>query len=176
MSQAVNFVAILESADYVRILVQPATEAGGVLIRGEKPHITANTLERIQTVSTQDDDSVDWSEFRGRYVHLLIRQTPNKPVWKLSPDETIEWQAVTIQQDGNTSLLGYSSLPKCVEFMQSAVMAGWVQDVNKVGKFKKEVIQDLELAILINPTLDDVSAHPATWLPIDPNFAEAPDE
>ena len=110
-----------------------------VLLLGFTPGFAVSVgQEEKSAPKTQDSDSVDWSDFRGRYVHLLIRQTPNKPIWKLSPDETIEWQAVTIQPNETITLLAYSSLPKCVEFMQSAVIAGWVQDVNKVGKFKKE--------------------------------------
>ena len=38
----------LRDRGFVRILVEPALDEIGLLIRGEKAHITADTLERIQ--------------------------------------------------------------------------------------------------------------------------------
>ncbi len=81
----------LELAGYVRILVE-AVEPGGVLLRGEQPHTTTDTLARVQSVAVRDS----LREFKGRYLHLLIRQTPNKPVWALQPDETVAWSAAAI--------------------------------------------------------------------------------
>ena len=43
----------LESAGYVRILVEAAL-SGGVLLRGEQPHATNDTLARIRSVAAQD--------------------------------------------------------------------------------------------------------------------------
>src|SRR5262249_29017406 len=88
-----RLVAPVESAGYTRILVEPLSEEGGVLMRGEKPHTTPDTLERIRQVAGRDGDS-DLSTYSGRYVHLLIQQIPNKPAWKLQPDEKIEWRAL----------------------------------------------------------------------------------
>ncbi len=168
------YVQLLEKQGYVRILVEPAVDDLGVLIRGEKAHITDDTLSRIQQVATADADMLDLTTFKGRYVHLLIQQTPNKPVWKLQPDEKIEWQAVAIQRDDTSILLGFSSLPKAVGFMQPAVVEGIVTDINKVGKFSKETASNWR--VLLNPTLDMIRDEVLMRIDIDPNIAEASDE
>lgn len=167
----------LESSGYVRILVEPALDdEQGVLMRGEKAHTTTDTLKRVGDVAKRDADLLDLDDFRGRYVHLLVRQTPNKPVWKLTPDEVIVWHAAAIQRDEATTLLGFSSLPKAVSFMQPAVVEGIVTDVNKVGKFSKETARMWTQPVLLNPTLDVVREDVITWLKVDPDTAEAPDE
>lgn len=173
-----EYVELLENHGYVRILVEPAVDDLGVLIRGEKAHQTDNTITRIQQVATSDDDKLDLSTFRGRYIHLLIQQTPNKPVWKLQPDEKIHWRAVAIDHDEQDIVLGFTSLPKAVGFMQPAVVDGVIRDINKVGKFTKETIMawDDNRGLVLNPTLDDIRRLPLTWVDIDPDTAEAPDE
>lgn len=171
-----SYVEQLEAHDYVRILVESAMNDAGVLIRGEKVHTTDNTLERVQQVAQQDADLLDLTTYRGRYVHLLVIQTPNKPVWKLAPDERIEWHAAAIEREGETYLLAFSSLPKSVSFMQPAVMQGKVNDVNKVGKFSKATAQTWELPVLLNPNLESITDDTVVFIPIDPDTAEAPDE
>jgi hypothetical protein len=173
-----SYVKLLENHGYVRILVEPAVDGLGVLIRGEKVHASDDTLERIQLVATSDDDQLKLSSFRGRYVHLLIQQTPNKPVWKLQADETIRWHAVAIDGDEQVIVLGFTSLPKAVGFMQPAVMDGLIYDINKVGKFSKETIMawDDEQTIVLNPTVDAIRHLPLTRIEIDPATAEASDE
>jgi hypothetical protein len=169
-----DYVQLLEKQGYVRILVEPAVDGLGVLIRGEKAHITDDTLLRIQQVATADADMLDLATFKGRYVHLLIQQTPNKPVWKLQPDEKIKWQAVAIQRDDALILLGFSSLPKAVGFMQPAVVEGKIQDINKVGKFSKETASNW--TVMLNPTLDMILDEELILIDIDPELAEASDE
>jgi len=169
-----EYVQLLEKQGYVRILVEPAVDDLGVLVRGEKAHITDDTLSRIQQVATADADMLDLTTFKGRYVHLLIQQTPNKPVWKLQPDEKIQWQAVAIQRDDEQILLGFSSLPKAVGFMQPAVIDGLVKDINKVGKFSKETASSW--TVLLNPTLDMIRGEVLTLIDVDPATAEASDE
>lgn len=171
-----EYVELLEKHGYVRILVESAVDDLGVLIRGEKVHNTDDTLARIQQVATSDADMLDLATFKGRYVHLLIRQTPNKPVWKLEPDEKIQWQAVTIKRDHRQVVLGFSSLPKAVGFMQPAVMAGVIQDINKVGKFSKQTASDWAWDVLLNPTLEAIQDAELALIDIDPDTAEAPDE
>ena len=170
-----DYVQLLQKQGYVRILVEPAVDDLGVLIRGEKPHITDDTLSRIQQVATADADMLDLATFKGRYVHLLIQQTPNKPVWKLQPDEKIKWQAVAIQRGDKMILLGFSSLPKAVGFMQPAVVEGIVKDINKVGKFSKETASN-NWVVMLNPTLDMIRDEALTLIDIDPDLAEASDE
>jgi len=171
-----EYVQLLEKHGYIRILVEPAIDDLGVLIRGEKAHTTDNTLERIQQVATADADMLDLDTFKGRYVHLLVRQTPNKPVWKLKPDETIHWQAVAIERDGRLIVFGFSSLPKAVGFMQPAVMDGVIQDINKVGKFSKQTASEWTWDVMLNPTLDVIREDDILLIDIDPATAEAPDE
>ena len=170
-------VETLEQADYTRILVEPALPDGGVLIRGEKAHTTSDTFERVQSVAQRDADRLDLDTFRGRYVHVLVQQTPNKPVWKLADDEAILWHAIAVQTgDDNPALLAFSSLPKAVGFMQPAVMEGFVQDVNKVGKFSRDVAAAWSYDVLVNPTLESVRGLTVTRIQMDPDTAEAPDE
>ncbi len=169
-------VQALESAGLVRILVEPALGRDGVLIRGEKPHKTSDTLARVQQVAEEDAARLDFVSYRGRFVHLLIRQTPNKPVWKLQPDDVIRWQSVAVNVDGVLHLLAFSSLPRAVSFMQPAVLENFIQDVNKVGKFSKEIAQTWDMPILLNPTLESIRPHEVMMIDIDPTTAEAPDE
>lgn len=168
-------VSTLENSGYTRILVETAVECPlptGVLMRGEKPHTTADTLARVQVAAAQDDDSLDWAQYRGKYVHLLIIQTPNKPAWALKPDEPIQWQAIT----ANGALLAFSSLPKAVGFMQPAVLAGWVSGVNKVAKFSKTTAAAWSLPIMLNPDLDSLRGAAVGTAAMDPTTAETPDE
>lgn len=170
----------LESAGYARILVEEATHdadsVSGVLVRGERPHATSSTAERVAQVARADADMLDLATYRGHYVHLLIRQAPNKPVWRMEPDEAVTWEAVAIEHGGETFLLAFSSLPKAVGFMQPAVLAGRIHDVNKVGKFSRVTAGTWNLPVLLNPldsALDDADV---TLIPIDPATAEASDE
>jgi hypothetical protein len=172
-SPAESHVHTLEAAGYTRILVETGAESPlpvGVLMRGEKPHTEAHTLDRARQVAAQGESR------RGRYLHLLIRQTPDKPVWRIQPGEVIDWQAVGIL-DGNTpSVLGFSSLPKAVEFMQPAVLAGQIVGVNKIAKFRWEVADAWPFPVTFNPSLDIFRAHSVTLLRVDPASAESPDE
>ncbi|MDE2774451.1 MAG: hypothetical protein OXI77_00790 [Chloroflexota bacterium] len=167
----------LRDHGYVRILVEPALDELGVLIRGEKPHTTADTLARIQAAARADADTLDLKRFRGRYIHLLIQRQPNKPVWQMSPREPIAWRAAAFHRESKpSSLLGFSSLPKAVAFMQPAVLGGLIADVNKVGKFSVETAAAQEWNISLNPTPDSLTGETLTFIDIDPVLAEAPDE
>jgi len=179
-----SHVQMLEAAGYVRILVEelPTNASVGVLIRGEKPHATADTLERIQSVAQQDTAG----EFKGRYVHLLIRQTPNKPVWALKPGETVEWHALALGDADSPRLIAFTSLPNAVAFMQPAVLTGKIKDVNKVAKFKREIFTHetftRETAAgkpykpLINPPVSVLENAVILLVPVNPARAESPDE
>ena len=165
----------LETAGYVRILVEDI-DGGGVLIRGEKRHMNQNTLDRIQLVAGQEGDGAAWATYRGRYVHLLIRQTPNKPVWRMDPHEPIRWQAVTLCQSEREHLLAFSSLPKAVGFMQPVVVAGQINDINKVGKFSRSTAETWTLPVLLNPERSLLDGGTVGFVEIDPTTAESPDE
>lgn len=162
----------LESAGYARILAEPILEGWAMMSRGEKPYPQGtSTLDRVAVGAAEDDLPT-----KGRFVHLLIRQTPNKPVWALKPDEVVTWGAVAIPtEDGQPKVLAFSSLPKAVSFMQGAVLAGTIQDVQKVAKFTHETAQQWDFPIWQNPTLEEISGQPV-WVGIDPATAATPDE
>ncbi|MCA9913838.1 MAG: hypothetical protein KC496_10840, partial [Anaerolineae bacterium] len=153
-----------------------AGQQGGVLIRGEKPHNTADTLARVQQVAETDAALLDFESYRGRFIHLLVRQTPNKPVWRLLPEDVGRWQVVAVIMQGVPHLLAFSSLPRAVGFMQPAVLQNVIQDVNKVGKFSKSTAQRWEMPLLLNAPLESVDSYEVVLIDIDPTTAEAPDE
>ncbi|MCY4020678.1 MAG: hypothetical protein OXG39_14800 [Chloroflexi bacterium] len=171
-----RWVRLLEAQGLVRILVEPAVDGAGVLIRGEKPHTTVNTLGRIQSVARADADFSDLADYRGPYLHLLIRQSPSKPVWKLEAGESIAWRALALEDNSNAVLLAFSSLPKAVGFLQPAVLIDLVRDVNKVGKFAREVVGGWGTPVILNPTMVSIKDRRLIWLPVDPETAAAPDE
>ncbi len=167
-------VKTLEDAGYDRILVEVGAECPlpvGALMRGEKPHTEAHTVNRVQQVAQRDA-----APRPGRYVHLLIRQTPNKPVWKLKKQEKIEWQAVGVEGYDEQIILGFSSLPKAVAFMQSTVMAGTLSGISKIAKFRWDVAHSWPFSVLLNPTDDIVTTNTVILLTVDPDSAEKPDE
>ena len=171
-----SYVTCLEEHGYARILVEAAVDGLGVLIRGEKAHHHQHTWRRIQAVARVDDDLLDLRLFKGRYVHLLIRQRPNKPVWKLGAGEKIRWHALAIQRGDDKILLAFSSLPKAVGFMQPAVAAGDIYDINKVGKFDKAQALDWRWSAILNPKADAIHQQRLAFVEIDPTAAAAPDE
>jgi SAM-dependent methyltransferase len=169
------WVAKLEAAGHTRILVE-AVEPEGVLLRGEKPHTTSSTFARVRVAADADADDLMLATFDGPYVFVLVQQTPNKPVWKLGPDEVIEWNAVVVVAGDTQRLVAFTSLPKAVSLMQPAVVQGVIQDVNKVGKFSRETATGWLYPVLLNPTLDALKRQTITLVPLDPATAEAPDE
>ncbi len=171
-----DWVALLEGAGYTRLLVEPALDDGrGLLLRGEKPHTRQRTTDRIQQVAGRDAET-SLEDARSRYVYLLIRQVPNKPVWALQPGDKVEWFAAVAASDDGPALLAFSSLPRAVAFMQPAVMQGLVQDINKVGKFSRETASTWTLPVIFNPTVEALAGHEILFSPVDPATAEAPDE
>ncbi len=176
--------AEMQAAGFARILAEPIMDGWTILSRGEKPYAAGlSTAERVAVGAGEAAPAgiLRGAAFQGapgRYVHLLIRQTPNKPPWKLGPDEVITWDAASvIGPTGEPVALAFSALPKAVAFMQAAVMAGAVRDVTKVAKFRKDVAAAWGFAAWINPALDELPQQtPGPWLSIDPDSAEAPDE
>jgi hypothetical protein len=169
----------LEQAGFTRILVETAVECPlptGVLMRGEKPHVTGNTLERVQQVAGQDAAYADLQTYRGRYVHLLVRENPAKPAWKREPGEVVTWEAVALSTADDVALLAFSSLPQAVAFMQPAVLDGRIDGVTKVGKFRREVAQAWERPVLLNGAVDVLDGAPVVFVPVDADTAELPDE
>ena len=171
------YVDTLETAGYTRILVEALYGARvGVLIRGEKPHLTSDTLERVEQVARRDSGTNALAHFKGRYLHLLVRQKPNKPVWALASEDVITWEAVALDQNGAAVALAFSSLPNAVSFMQAAVLAGYIQDVNRVAKFSRQTAEGWPFSVLVNPAPGILQGQPLTTIQIDPTTAETPDE
>ena len=163
----------LEGAGFVRILIEVQGEA--LLLRGERPHDTESPLERIRQVA--DGDVVtDLASWPGRYVHLLVRQTPERPPWALREGETLRWQALTVGAGAGQKLLAFSSLPRAVAFLQPAVLQGSVRDVNKVGKFTCETARSWPLGLLLNPGSDVLAQDVTGMVDMDPATAAASDE
>lgn len=166
--------ATLTNTGFVRLLIEPLSEAGGLLLRGERPHTSSDTTARIRTVASADSPAQTLETYRGRFVHVLVYQTPNLPPWKLAPGTVVTWQAVTTQ-GVPPRLLVFSSLPKAVAFMQPAVLQGRLSGVNKVPKYRREVVMSWRCEVAFNPTLDELKDDLAR-LTIDPALAEVPDE
>lgn len=174
-----SLAAMLQQAGFTRTLVEAAIDDpafAGVLMRGEKPHVTADTLARVEQVAARDADALDLDTFRGHYVHLLVRQTPNKPAWKLEAGEAVSWEALALGREHGPALLAFSSLPKAVGFMQRAVMAGKITGVNKVARFSRKTAQQWTCAVQLNPAPDVLDWREIVLVPVDPASAEAPEE
>lgn len=173
----------LESAGFARVLSEKAVEGYGVLSRGEKPFAEGqSTIERVQQIAGADVSAADLTPIpaisvpenaRGRNLFLLVKQTPNKPTWALKPDESIRWDAAMMRSSsGVRCLLAFTSLPKAVEFMQSAVLANQLVGINKVAKFEKSVAPMWVIDMLLNPTLAALNA--AGWQDQQEMFAVDP--
>jgi hypothetical protein len=174
-----TYMARLESAGYTRILVEAALddpELGdvpiGVLMRGEKPHLTDDTLERVRSISERGAEQ-GAEDHRSRFIYLLIVQTPNRPSWARGAGEPIRWQAVAA--DGIA--LAFSSLPKAVAFMQRAVLSGQIAGVNKIAKFRRDAVASVwAFPMRLNADAAWLDGRGIALIDIDPALAEAPDE
>lgn len=175
-----NAVKTLEASGYTRILVEVGAECPlpvGMLARGEKPHTTDDTLARVRTATSRDSAARALTDYRGRFVHLLIQQTPNLPAWKLTPDTPIQWRVIAVtEESGDSMLLAFSSLPSAVAFMQEAVLKGRIRDVNKVAKFTVETARTWDHFVWLNPSSEALADRPVSLIDVDPSTAETPDE
>jgi hypothetical protein len=147
---AASLLAALTSAGLIHCLVEPVGEA--ILYRGERPQ-AGSSVERVPSLAAPSAPST-----LPRFVFLLVTQTPNKPAWKLDPAERVEWRAATLLDPttGEPALLAFSSLVKAVAFMQAAILAGWIEGVNKVGKFRAQAARRWELPLRLDPAFDEV--------------------
>jgi hypothetical protein len=175
----------MAAGGFARILAEPIMDGWAILSRGEKPYAAGTaTPDRVAIGAGRDEQTPSQilqgdalHSINGRFVHVLIRQTPNKPVWKLQPDEIITWGAAAIVDGvGQPLVMAFISLPKAVQFMRAAVLAGTIKDVNKVGKFSKGVAANWDFPLLLNPTLEQVQGQKITLISIDPSTSEASDE
>lgn len=138
----------LTDAGYIHCLVEP--HGAFTLYRGERLPLNSSG-ERVQKLSAHQ------SLIPSPFVFLLITQTPNKPAWRLAPDETLMWRATTVidPATGEPALLAFTSLVKAVAFMQPAVLAQFIVGVNKVGKFPRAVAETWPLPFVLNPDFEE---------------------
>lgn len=176
----------LEQAGFARILAEPLLNGEIALNRGEKPYSEElNALERVQVVAKNENQAgllqgPQVFDVPSRFIHLLIRQTPNKPGWAITPDDKIVWETVIVQAEGQpVVVLAFSALPKAVAFMQAAVLVGAIRDVNKIAKFSKATAAEWPFPVLLNPILEQIGTEyrlTGEFIKIDPATAETPDE
>lgn len=176
----------LEQAGFARILAEPLLGGEIALNRGEKPYAgELNTLERVQVVAENEQQSgllkgTQLLDVPGRFIHLLIRQTPNKPGWAITLEDKIVWETVVVQNEAHDAIaLAFSALPKAVAFMQAAVLAGAIRDVNKIAKFSKAAAAEWPFPVLLNPILEQIQTDyrlTGEFIAVDPATAETPDE
>ncbi|MBC6937329.1 MAG: hypothetical protein DWB42_16030 [Chloroflexi bacterium] len=60
--------------------------------------------------------------------------------------------------------------------MQPAVVSGRVLGVNKIAKYRWDVVRGWPHPVMLNPTDDILDTNTLVFLPVDPTAAEAPDE
>lgn len=191
--------AELTKAGFARVLTERAIRGYGVLSRGEKPFAGGLvTVDRIAQVASNSTSSSDFGEgesiagmvsadlplaIRGKFVFLLVEQTPNKPAWALKPGEVIRWEAARVGgkcNGGKPYLLVFTSLPKAVQFMQPAVMSGFMVGINKVAKFDKGKAPAWRADVLLNPDFGMLRARDYDFrvqrLPVDPGSAVTGEE
>ena len=184
--QAEALLGALLEAGLIHCLVEPAGET--TLYRGERPP-EGSPLERVQAAAGPADEAGPASRgalaltgadgLKTPYVFLLVAQSPNKPAWKLAPDEPVTWRAVTLlpPSGGGTVLLAFSSLLKAVAFMQKAVLAGAMAGVNKIGKFPAQAARGWPLPLALNPSFEAVSGlEPGPAIELDPRAAVTGEE
>jgi ubiquinone/menaquinone biosynthesis C-methylase UbiE len=137
---------LLIASGFERVLGESAVEGFGVLARGEKAFAgVALDTAPITTTTRQTP-----------YLYLLIRQTPNKPVWAITPTDQIEWQALTVESNGVRGVIAFSSLPKAVAFMQPAVLSGALKDIHRIAKYPRDSVEQFGLPIRLNPDLSAI--------------------
>jgi hypothetical protein len=171
-----DLLASLTAAGLIHCLVEP--QGALTLYRGERAPAGSPIERHAELAGTGATLGslllINPSDLLPRYVYLLVTQTPNKPAWKLAPSDHLEWHAATLLHPitGERALLAFSGLVKAVAFMQSAILAGTIKSVNKVGKFPAEAAQGWDLPVCLNPEFESVRGlTPGPALMVDPAAA-----
>lgn len=152
----------LQTAGLIHALVED--HPTGTLYRAESPP-HGDTLTRVRVLNQTGPAT-------SPFVFLLVRQTPNKPAWKLTPTDTLVWEAATLHHPGQTELLAFTSLTRAVGFMQAAILNRWLTGVNKVGKFPAALAATWPHPLCLNPDFETVRALPLGPLcAVDPHTA-----
>jgi len=156
-----SLLAALTGASLIHCLVEP--QGAFSLYRGERPP-AGTPLERHARLAGEAPPATDPlrllapHDLSQRFLFILVAQTPNKPAWKPTPADRIEWRAATVRHPraGQPALLAFAGLVRAVAFMQSAVLAGMFKGINKVGKFPAEAARAWGLPVLVNPQFEAV--------------------
>lgn len=180
--------ATLTEAGFARVLAERLPD--GIMFRGESAYDgNLSTIERVSMTATQrgaiqpaimglyEQDAI--RAMNGRFVQVLVRQTPNLPVWRMAPDIDIAWQMAAIKTAQHpTIILAFSALPKAVAWMQQAVLNGFLPDIHKIVKFSKITAATWQHPLLLNPDFEVVLglAQSTLFVAVDRHTAESPDE
>lgn len=142
----------ITTAGFIHCLVESYDAL--TLYRGERPPL-GSSIERLQALNLHTSTP-------PHFIFLLITQTPNKPMWTLAvaPDEKLAWRAATVLDPATNqpTLLAFSSLVKAVAFMQSAILNQWLSGINKVGKFRADLVQTWSWPLVLNPEFESARA------------------
>ncbi len=150
----------LTSNDLTRILTESVLDHTFILARGERPTDQERTTDRIATIARIESTSIeilklDQAAKNYPHLHLLVKQQPPSRGWAdMQPGTT--WEALTLH-DGHSNqslLIAFTSLVKAVAFMQPAVLAGAIHDVNKIPRFDTERMIGGQHPLIINPVFE----------------------
>ncbi len=150
----------LASAGFVRALTETVLDNAYVLARGERPTEQIRTTDRIAAiaqVSTGAVTVIELEEAERQYwsLHLLVRQHPPSRSWDDRQPNT-SWQAITVRDDktDRVVLLAFTSLVKAVTFLQPAVLARAIQNVNKLPRYEMKHFRQWNVPLIVNPVFE----------------------
>ncbi len=194
---------LLASAGFGRVLGERIAAGRALLSRGEKmpsegtrliaPENTP-TVGLVRTEGLVSIPARQLASLRSPSVFLLIRQTPNRPVWALPPGAVVRWDAACILDkdplESSTAAAGtetvpialaFTSLPKAVAFMQPAVSTNVLICVTRIAKFSRAAAARWPFPVLLDPSFGQLSTvehyqFPGPWLAVDPTSAVTGDE
>lgn len=163
--------AELNQHGYIHCLIESLPD-GGWLCRGERPPIHSGGQRLSGLIASGEAGS-------ARALVVLVKQTPNKPTWRLEPGERRVWEAARLidPSTGQPALLAFTSLVRAVAFMQPAVLAGLLTGINKTGRYAIEQVEAWGLPVIVNPAFEDWrNASVAESVLIDPAQSLASEE
>lgn len=161
----------LNQHGYIHCLIESLPD-GGWLCRGERPPIYSGNQRLSGLISPADTGS-------ARALVVLVKQSPNKPTWRLEPGERRVWEAARLldPSTGQPALLAFTSLVKAVAFMQPAILAGLLTGINKTGRYALDQVEAWGLPVVINPAFEDWrNASAAEPVKVDPAQSLASEE
>ncbi len=150
-----DLAAFLSAAGLTHILTEPALDGACILARGELPASAPDRSAAAAALGTELT-VVPAGQRLPRYLHVLVHQQPPSRGWEQPDPASITWHAVTVRDraNGQSLLLGFSSLVKAVGFMKPAVLAGAIPDVNKLPRYRGESVAGWGMPVLVNPSFE----------------------